>query len=72
MKELLERIRTFKKLDPFQRQMVLNRATSDFERQMFGNLFSKPGELERVEEQLKTMIRDRKSIYMEKKESAEA
>jgi hypothetical protein len=54
--DLLSRVRLFKKMDIYQRQMFLNGTKSSSEKEMLRNLFTTPGELQRVEDQLVEMI----------------
>ena len=60
--DLLQRIRTYKKMDPYERRMLINQSTNSEQRDTMTKLLMNPGQLEQVEAQLSDMIMKRSAI----------
>ena len=66
--DLLQRIRTYKKMDPYERRMLINQSTNPEQRETMTKLLMSPGQLEQVEAQLSDMIMKRSAITTKNQE----
>lgn len=66
--DLLQRIRTYKKMDPYERRMLINQSTNSEQRDTMTKLLMNPGQLEQVEAQLSDMIMKRSAITTKNQE----
>lgn len=61
MLDLLQNLKLYRKMDVFERQMVIARSTSEEQRTMLSTLLTKEGELARVTQQVEEMIEEKKA-----------
>ena len=66
--DLLKRIRTYKKMDPYERRMLINQTANPEQRDTMTKLLMNPGQLEQVEAQLNDMIMKRSAITTKNQE----
>lgn len=70
MIELMQRLQTLKKMDIYERKMAIGRSQSAKEREMLQNLFDRPGELQRVEENLMKAIKEKQNQHQQAKQDS--
>ena len=61
MLDLLQNLKLYRKMDVFERQMVIARSSSEEQRTMLATLLTKEGELARVTQQVEEMIEEKKA-----------